>query len=78
MTPHERLVLARGAAALARREVRLALGEGYPPGSAIRWSSSGGGRQRGTVVMNCCDDRIKVRNARTGRELFIHSWRILP
>lgn len=63
----------------AERRVIDVLKTDYPPGSTIAWEGSDPDDiRRGLVTMNCYDDRIKVRNVRTGCELFIHAYRIRP
>jgi hypothetical protein len=68
------------AVALARRreaedEVERILRRDYQPGVAVRWEKNGA--HQGVVVMNGSGDRIKVRNIRTGRELWIYAYRIV-
>ena len=70
-----RLKTAVAARQTADREVENALHADYPPGAPIAWE----GTKRlchGTVVMNCYGDRVKVRNAATGSELFIEARRV--
>ena len=47
----------------------------YPVGGRVRWGR-GGYTQRGEVIMHGYQDRLKVLNHKTGRELWIHAYDI--
>lgn len=55
----------------AERDVQDALAREYPEGAAATWRRNG--IHHGQVVM-VAYDRLKVRNERTGRELWIYAY----
>ena len=46
----------------------------YPVGAEVAWCRNG--IHRGTVVMHSRGDRIKVKNERSGKELWIYCYSI--
>lgn len=74
-----RLKKALDAREAATRKVSAVLKDEYPEGAPVAWVGTGSDDvRRGVVTMNCYDDRLKVRNARTNCELFIYAYRIVP
>ncbi len=71
----EQLKAALAARRAADIEIERILKDLFPTGAPIEWEMFGRARV-GYVTMNCHDDRVKVRNADTGREFFIHAERI--
>jgi hypothetical protein len=63
---------------LAEKRVEMILREGFPVGSEITFYTSQTGPQRAVVTMHCCDDRIQVRNLRTGKTRFLYAYRLIP
>jgi len=58
----------------AELKVAAVLKQDYPLGAPIAWTRGGNNLlRRGSVVQHAYGDRIMVRNAQTGRELFIHA-----
>ncbi len=58
----------------AAEEVVRVMERDYPVGSEIEWNR--GGLHGGTVLSHSRGSRIKVRNERTGRELWITAYHI--
>jgi hypothetical protein len=58
----------------AERRVDLVLKRDYPPETSLKWMRNG--LHEGVVIQNGYGDRIKVKNDRTGKELWIYAWNI--
>jgi len=58
-------------------KLSAAMGRDYPEGSPVRWKKRG--IQEGTVIWNRQpgQTRIKVRNERTGKEVWITAYHIV-
>lgn len=79
-TPYDHLKYLRKNRDDAARRVATYLRDEWPVGAAIRWrrfaaaTSSTGGHCHGVVTGHGGGERIKVRNAVTGREYWIHAY----
>lgn len=71
----KRLAKALAERARAEKNIESALKKEYPPGAPIRWARNG--VHSGSVILNGYIDRIKVRNERTGRELWVYADAVL-
>ena len=63
---------------LAEKIVETTLCKGFPVGSEITFYTSQTGPQRAIVTMHCYDDRIQVRNLRTGKIRFLNAYCLIP
>lgn len=70
---HDALVAARA----AEERIREVMLRRFPVGADLSWErSSTAATQHGSVVQHGADDRLQVRNQRTGAVYWIHAWQI--
>ncbi len=67
---------ARAKVARAKQSVAMILEQQWPVGTPIKWSRNYGRAHTGWVVSHSKSDRIKVENADTGKEYWIHAYNI--
>jgi hypothetical protein len=65
----ERLMKARAVVRAAEQLAEQVLREDYPAGGFVRWLRNGA--HQGTVMWHGVGDRIRVKNAATGKSLWI-------
>lgn len=56
----------------AEKQVERVLRRDYPPGTRVTWKKSG--IHEGVILDDASGDRVRVRNARTGREYWIYAY----
>lgn len=65
----ERLIQARAAVRAAEQQLEKVLREDYPVGGAVRWLRNGA--HQGEVLWHGFADRLRVKNAASGKSLWI-------